>query len=90
MIAFFGLVGMFLLVLTLLLGIGIGVGLLLEWLLAIERGFAVLIGVVATTVAVHLLMRFLSAVGTSEEDELPEVMFVPPQSWRPRKRTPKR
>jgi hypothetical protein len=90
MTAILGLVGLFLLVLTLLLGVGIGVGLLLEWLLAIERGFAVLIGVVATTVAAHFLTRFLSAVGVSEEDELPEVMFVPPQSWRPRKRTPKR
>ena len=78
--------------LVLVLGIGIGVGLFLEWLLTIERGLAVLTGVIATAFAVHLLVRLVSAPPEDESSEpsamiVPDVVITP--LWRPR-RTRKR
>lgn len=93
--AIFGLFATLLLILALLLGIAVGVGLLLEWLLAVERSFAILIGVIATTVSVHFLLRVLGAEPSLEtaeraDAELPEVLLGPPPSWRRRPRKPKR
>jgi hypothetical protein len=78
---------------ALLLGLGVGIGLVLEWLLAVERGMAVLLGVLSTAFAAHLLMQVLSQTPIFEVSEEAgnqgrEESFVPPARRRTHK--PKR
>ena len=80
--------------LTLLLGVAVGVGLFLEWLLGVDRGSAVVVGIVSITCATYLLMRLMSLAMSSQEaklseDELTEDFFFSPKKLRYRTRKSK-
>ena len=67
--ALLGLLGIYLLIMLVLLGIGLGIGSLLHWLVpAVDLGVGMLIGVVTTGLALHILARLIAAVESSEDD----------------------
>jgi hypothetical protein len=68
-----GIIIVYLLIKAALLGIGIGTGFLLRWLMpALDLGMCILIGVVATGIAVHFLARLLASVNEVDDEELKE------------------
>ena len=67
--ALLGLLGIFLLITLLLLGVGLGIGSLLHWLVpAVDLGMGMLIGVVTTGLALHLLARLIAVLERAEDD----------------------
>jgi len=67
--ALLGLLGIYLLITLVLLGVGLGIGSLLHWLVpAVDLGVGMLIGVVTTGLALHLLARLIAVLERSEDD----------------------
>jgi divalent metal cation (Fe/Co/Zn/Cd) transporter len=64
----------YLLIKILFLGVGIGIGFLLHWMLpAVDLGMGILIGVVATGVAVHFFIRLWASLIEFHEEEIKEI-----------------
>lgn len=51
-----------------LLGVGVGIGFLLRWILAVDLGVGILIGVVTTIASVNFLLR-INRITEQIEDE---------------------
>lgn len=90
------LIGILLLVMVLFVGLGAMIGLLLEWALAIDRSFAVLIGSLSVGLALQLLGQLINCAGTitgnddtEDDDDWPEVVSPPARSGRRRQRQSK-
>jgi divalent metal cation (Fe/Co/Zn/Cd) transporter len=66
-----GLFIIYLLIKAVLLGIGIGIGFLLHWMLpVVDLGIGILIGVVATGIAVHFFTQLMASLNEFREQEI--------------------
>ncbi len=94
--ALLGLLGIYVLIMLVLLGVGLGIGALLHWLVpAVDLGVGMLIGVVTTGLALHLLARLIAVLERSEDDIQTDVEaelrpILTQYEVIPRRRRPKR
>jgi hypothetical protein len=66
-----GIIIVYLLIKIILLAVGVGIGFLLHWMLpAVDLGIGILIGVVATAIAVHYFMQLMASLNEFHEQEL--------------------
>jgi hypothetical protein len=86
----FALFSLLLLILVILLGLSVASGLLLAWLLAIDRGQAVLIGTLGVAFSALILWGLFQAIAEREEglteEEMQELIAATSEIKKPRTR----
>jgi hypothetical protein len=85
----------FLVILLLFVSLGTGVGFLLRWLLGLDLGIAIVIGVVSTGFVLHFFVQLLGQLPDTPDEEvatekdLPQVIIAPLRPQRRRGRRPR-
>ena len=68
-----GLIIVYLFIKVVLFAIGVGIGFLLHWMLpTVDLGIGILIGVVATGIAVHFFKQLIASLDEFHEQEIKE------------------